>query len=194
MTHVINAAERALEKDILCKLLDKYDLLSENEQGQTILHLAVRGGLENLIDLILERHAKLELWQAACRGGYKNKKLIETWLKDRANSKLCDEDDTVKELLFAAIQGQDFQIVKLLIEKRTWIDIQDEEYRTPLFWAIKTGNRKMVDLLLHHGSSTELLEHKDKYGVNPLLLAADNCDCGMVKLLLEKKSKRECLG
>ncbi|KAB8240748.1 ankyrin repeat-containing domain protein [Aspergillus flavus] len=187
MAHVISAAELGLREDFLRKLLEKYDLPSKNKDGKTILHVAVIDDLENLIELILERHAKLELLQAAWRGGYDNWKRITTWLKDTANSQFSDKDDTVKKLLFAAIQGQNYDIVKQLLDERTWIDIQDEDYRTPLFWAVDTGDRKMVDLLLDYDSSTELLEHKDKYGFNPLLLAAYKCDCGMVKLLLEKK-------
>ncbi|KAE8335239.1 ankyrin repeat-containing domain protein [Aspergillus arachidicola] len=187
MAHVIRAARIGLREDFLRKLLEKYDLPSKNKDGETILHVAVIADLENLIELILERHVKLELWKAACLGGYDNSKRIKKWLKDTANSKFSDKDDTVKKLFFAAIRGQSYDIVKLLLEERTWIGIQDEDYRTPLFWAVDTGDRKMVDLLLDYDSSSEALDRKDKYGENQLLRAAYNCDCGMVKLLLEKK-------
>jgi hypothetical protein len=92
-------------------------------------------------------------------------------------------------LLWAAMNGRQ-AILKKLLEDGVDLESKDEKHgRTPLSWAILNGHEAVVKLLLEKDAD---LESKDEEGGwTPLSLAAQKGHKAVVKLLLEKGADLE---
>ncbi|KAF6814750.1 ankyrin repeat protein [Colletotrichum plurivorum] len=75
------------------------------------------------------------------------------------------------------------------------LDLPDKTGRTPLFYAAKKGDHRVVEMALHDSNA---LNRKDFYGITPLLAAARKGHTAVVTLLLSNKAtevhSRDCLG
>lgn len=74
------------------------------------------------------------------------------------------------------------KILKLLIDNKNTIDVEDASKRTPLSWASKNGHEQAIRVLLENGAN---IEYKDKYGQTPLFHAVHNGQEGATDVLLK---------
>uniref|UniRef100_A0ABD2XG59 Uncharacterized protein n=2 Tax=Trichogramma kaykai TaxID=54128 RepID=A0ABD2XG59_9HYME len=116
---------------------DDYEPLqinARNEQGNTPLHLAVKRGTSNLIEVLL-RHG-------ADSNATNNKGMTPLHL-------LCKkyEDPTLLNL-FLEINDE--------LDREVLIDALDNNGQTPLAWALDIGNIHLMELLLSRGADTSL--------------------------------------
>ena len=102
-----------------------------------------------------------------------NKEILELFLAKRFDA---------NGIYRLAIQEENIEMVRLLLENGANIDQTDELGNTPLFITAYKGNIGMVNLLLEKGAK---IDQATKLGHNPLLIAANKEDTEMVKLLLE---------
>lgn len=86
-------------------------------------------------------------------------------------------------LSWAAGQGQNALVEKLLVDQRVQKEKKDHDEHTPIFWAAKNGHRRVVELLIDVGSA--ILDVKDKEGRTPLFLAIEHGRLEVVELLLQ---------
>jgi nucleoside phosphorylase len=78
---------------------------------------------------------------------------------------------------------------KLLISKHTRLISRKDNYgRTPLFWAVDQGHRKMVELLLEHGARVNF---KDRSMLTALHIAVTGQHRDVVSVLLEHGARLE---
>lgn len=82
----------------------------------------------------------------------------------------------------AASLGLRSVIEALLIDGAS-LNTSDEEGTTPFHYAVKWGQKTIVELLLEHGSSVEP-DQRDVYGSTPLQTACELSDLSIVSLLL----------
>jgi len=78
-------------------------------------------------------------------------------------------------------QGRD-DIVKTLIEQGVFVDHQNNQGETALFWACSSGLSKMTELLLQSGANPNI---SNVDGVSPLHMAAANGYLELVRTLVK---------
>ncbi|KAI0860271.1 ankyrin repeat-containing domain protein [Xylaria cubensis] len=88
----------------------------------------------------------------------------------------------VTPLHMAAKVGIKTYIRELLYFPDTAIDAQDEDGKTPLWWAASSGHASIVAHLVAKGANPD---QDDRNGLKPLHVAAQNNDAAVVKVLLE---------
>ena len=212
---LIHFAAKRGSNDTIDYLLDRgMQIDKKNHYGQTPLHIACENGNVNTIEFLLQNEADINA----------KDKLSQTPLitamkcnKEDAASFLIINGCKVNEVdyhswsaLFYAAEVGNIKLIKLLIEKKADIDIQDQDGYTPFqvavlnnkieasnllrsdedgsgsidifFTAVTQGNIAIVKDQLSKGIDV----NQKKNGVTPLMIAASNDDVDMIKILLEK--------
>lgn len=73
-----------------------------------------------------------------------------------------------------------------------FVDFQEKKYyQSLLLWAVKNEMAQAVDFLLEYNADTEL---KDRYGIYPIIQAANYKDPYLLKLLLKFKADPKVIG
>lgn len=70
--------------------------------------------------------------------------------------------------LHAAVSFRRDDVVKMLVEKKADLDVQDNSGKTPLFIAVETGQNNIVDLLITNGANVNISSYN---GDNPLSMS-----------------------
>lgn len=89
--------------------------------------------------------------------------------------------------LHVAVQGGDYELVRLLLEKGANIEIVDKDGRTALMFAVKSGQSQVVKLLLDAGAN---IDTTDVNGLSALRMAKANYSEDIVELLRRYKRLR----
>ncbi|KAI1416701.1 putative ankyrin repeat protein [Hypoxylon sp. FL1857] len=90
--------------------------------------------------------------------------------------------------LSEAVERNDIDIVRMLLEKNADLNHPDDDEATLLMRAVQTGNTDLVSLLIQHGAKVDLAEDSDDICKTPLSLAASLGNMEMVNLLLDKRA------
>lgn len=190
---LLRAAETGSQDDVWL-LLTRADIEvgSKDEYGRTALSLAVIGGHEAIVKILLARGAKPDsslhygsggyetLLMTAARKGYKG--IVKLLLDNGA--KVDSEDKAHHHApLHLAVAGGHEDIVEQLLDRGADVDSEDIENRTPLLLAAGMGHGDIVNLLLDKGADVEL---KDADNWTPLLLATLRGHESVVKILLNR--------
>ena len=137
---------------------------------QTPLHLAAENGHRELVELLLEKNAKIEakrrdtqtpLHLAAENG---HRELVELLLEKNAKIEAKSKHALQTPLHLAAENGHR-ELVELLLEKNAEIEAKEIFGRTPLLKAADHGHREVVDLLLKENAE---IQAEDDFGKTPL--------------------------
>lgn len=119
-------------------------------------------------------------------------RLMEALYEGRDNqalSVLTEDTELSQETLDAALiaatrsPSPSLEVIRLLLEKSANVDTSAKDGMTPIFFAIKAENLKIVNLLLKQSPSLEIYESFEGY--NPLLLAVEKGNLEVVKSLVE---------
>jgi ankyrin repeat protein len=105
---------------------------SRNKDGDTVLHLAVSGGHNDIAGLLIDSGANPNT---------KNR-MGQTPLHIAAKTGYKD-------------------IAELLIDKGANVNLSNNEGRTPLLEAVYSGHKELVELLILHGADLNAKTHKD---------------------------------
>lgn len=84
--------------------------------------------------------------------------------------------------MHAMIVKSDYKMLKSYLKKGADVNEADEVGNTPLFFAAKIGDKRIVDLLVQHGAN---VNNTNEVGATPLMLAAKFGNIYTVKKLLE---------
>ncbi|KAL3715542.1 hypothetical protein ACJRO7_007297 [Eucalyptus globulus] len=164
-----------------------------DEQGQTLLHLAIAQARPDLVQLLLEFGADVE-----ARGGYGSSPLeaaaaagealiAELLLARRARTERS-ETSTYGAIHLAAGGGH-MDVLRLLLLKGADPDSPARDGSTALHLAVEERRRDYARLLLANGARTDVRSTGD--GETPLHAAARLGDEQMVKLLLQKGANKD---
>jgi ankyrin repeat protein len=164
----------------------------KDSYGQTPLFYAIKNGHEAVVQLLLDKGAKLETKDqygqtpllCAINNGHE---AIVQLLLDKG-TKLETKDQYGQTPLFFAIKNKHEAIVQLLLDKGAELEIKNQHGRTPLLYATMKEHEAIVRLLLDKGAE---LETKDQYGQTPLLYATKSGHEAIVQLLLDKGAELE---
>jgi len=104
------------------------------------------------------------------------------------NINLNQKDDNNYNLLLYAIKYNRPDIVKLLLEKKSSIDIVDFYNRSILYEAIISNYYEIIELILNYaanGVGLSIIDIKDNAGQIPLHYAIKNNKIEIIELLLK---------
>jgi len=194
----------AFEKNdyiMIKNLLEKgVDVMSEDEMGNTLLHLAAADKKEDfIIGLLIKSGLDMRVknimgktpWDIAKDNGYDIKlfsaaieygtiELIKFLLENGANVNAKNKDsfdDT--PLRVAVVRRDDIEIIKVLLEHGADVNATSNGKSTPL---IVSNNGEVIKLLIEHGADVNA---KYDEGFTPLHFASVNGQIEIVKILIE---------
>ena len=83
--------------------------------------------------------------------------------------------------LFLAVQGDKYELAKVLLDNGANPNFQNKYGETPLHKAVEIGNHKMINLLLENQADPNI---RKEHGDTPMHIAAGKGDYKVIKLLL----------
>ncbi|KAJ8675759.1 hypothetical protein QAD02_011545 [Eretmocerus hayati] len=143
-------------KDIVALLLEKgLNINRAGENNSTPLSLAVKGGYESLVQMLIEQGASLDqknndLLFKSIEKGYL--KIVEYFLQHGTCINLVYEGSS---LIHRAVEYNQEDIVELLMSQKIDVNTLDGKGNTPLIYAVKNSNHKIIRALLLKGAMLE---------------------------------------
>ncbi|RDD41757.1 Ankyrin repeat domain-containing protein 17 [Trichoplax sp. H2] len=162
------------------------------KEGFTPLMFAALGGHLAVTGELLRHGAQLNVpsgsnndipLTSACWKGHDH--IVKLLLDFNSNIEHKTKDGCTP-LMLAAREGH-FDVAMLLLDSGAEVNVASgSENNTPLTLACWKGHHKVADLLLHYGAN---MEHRNKTGCTPLMLAAREGYIETVKVQLDKGCK-----
>ncbi|XP_031400492.1 26S proteasome non-ATPase regulatory subunit 10 [Punica granatum] len=157
-----------------------------NEDGRSLLHVAVSSGKSEVVNILCEADQSRSFINKKDEEGWAplhsaasigNPQILETLLNNGADINV-QNDGGRTALHYAASKG--WRKIAVLISHGAKINMKDKYGCTPLHRAASTGNSEMCELLIEEGAE---VDSDDKAGQTPLMTAVI-CDNKEVALLL----------
>lgn len=149
--------EEAVTEEIKTKKRNMIDILiskgvdtnSKNWNGYTALHWAVKNNDIELVKLLLSKDADVNL---KCSGHTE----YHDYGHADLDSSFMNKDKTA---LFLAIENQNLEIIKLLLDYAD-VNSQDGEGRTPLMYAIQRRSLPIVKLFIMNNANVDIFDKR----------------------------------
>ena len=191
-----------VSSDFIRLLLDK-DFVSNingrNMQGDTALHIAVKGGHKNLVvalcdsnaDMVAKGHCGYTPFVIALQSGHKE---IVQFFLERLKIEITKPLKSGHYPLDWAALGKDLEVkmrggnvevIELLIEKGADVNSRSKNGASPIRWAANSGHAKAVRCLLDHGAYVDAVNDD---GDTALMGAVYECSVETVSELLKARS------
>ncbi|KAF3932754.1 Ankyrin-1 [Dactylella cylindrospora] len=185
--------------DIVQVLIDHGADLEARRKGETALLVAARLGYEDMIELLADSKAEIEVenndrqtpLMAAIRGGHT--KAVEVLLCKMTNTNAANS--FIEDALFDAVLRDREEITPILLNTGVNLEARDKAGNTVLMIAAMHGRMAITKVLLDKGANPNARRKGDRsspfplnYAVDPLLLAAYYGYVGQVELLLDNKA------
>lgn len=170
---VLVEAIKTGDREKVAALLDEgADLKTEDEGGNTPLHLAAGQGHADLVELLLAKGANAK--------AKNNDGLTPLFLSanTRVAEILLSKEPSVS--VHAAALSGNAAVMAVLIARGAPVNSRNEQDSTPLDLAALRGHKAIVELLLEKGANPDT---KDKIGSTPLHWAAYQGHAGVVEAL-----------
>jgi ankyrin repeat protein len=150
-----------------------------NLSGDSALSVAVSGGEIEIVELLLDHGAKIDVRCAggqtpivsACMSG--DAPMVAMLLLRGADTSIQDDDGS--SLLYSTIdngggaaESNRVEIVKLLLKHGVDVNVTTNDNNSPLHAAIQKADVQVVQLLLSHGADIDAINDDDE---NPLSIA-----------------------
>lgn len=166
---------------------------SIDQQGHTLLHLAISQRRPDLVQLLLEFKPDIEApsqsgstpLEAASSLG--EALIVELLLAHKATTERS-ESSTYGPIHLAAREGH-MEVLRLLLLKGSKVDSLTKDGNTALHLAVEEHRRDCARLLLANGARTDIRNNRE--GDTPLHIAAATGDENMIKLLLQKGANKD---
>lgn len=183
----LQKAVQSGKSEIVKHLLEvtKVELNTHDDAGNTILHEAIKGQNQFLIEFLLEKGAdatiKNRKGETALRVAIKNFVNKDIVLKILKNIKVVSDEDKTATLLWA-VKWKHNEIVKDLIKTGVFLNSKNEENKTALHIALVNLNYDMAKLLIVNGAEPNV---ENNHGLTPLHYAAMYGQLDIVNLLIQ---------
>ncbi|KAK5813759.1 hypothetical protein PVK06_029210 [Gossypium arboreum] len=166
---------------------------SVDQQGETLLHIAIAQSRPDIVQLLLEFEPDIELrsrlgstpLEAAAGSG--EELIVELLLAHKASTERS-ELSSWGPIHRAAVGGH-VEVLRLLFLKGANVDALSKDGNTALHLAVEERRKDCIRLLLANGSKPDVRNTKE--GDTPLHIAAGLGDEQIVKLLLQKGANKD---
>ncbi|XP_027047638.1 ankyrin repeat domain-containing protein 17-like isoform X3 [Pocillopora damicornis] len=176
--------------DVVELLLERNaNIEHRTKEGFTPLMFAALGGHTDVARKLLERKAKVNVpsgsnndipLTSACWKGHHD--VVKLLLEFNSNIEHRTKDGCTP-LMLAAREGH-YSVAKLILDSNAEVNVPSgSENNIPLTLACWKGHTNVVELLLEHKSN---IEHRNKAGCTPLMLASREGHVETTRLLLNK--------
>ncbi|KAI9710899.1 MAG: hypothetical protein M1820_002334 [Bogoriella megaspora] len=193
---IVRAAQSGSRMEILRLLEQRVDIEQRHEMsGRTALAVAAHCGNEEVVSLLLQRGAQVDvqdslkrtpLHLAASRDHFN---IVQLLLEDHASVDAVGPHG--KTALRLAADNGHHDVVELLLQNRARVNARDDRNSTALHAASKLGDEMIVRLLIANGAD---FEAKDGELMTPLHYAASGDHDHVTEALLASKANIESLG
>jgi hypothetical protein len=181
-------ASRSGELQLVQTILDRDTtaIRMSNDRGSTALHFAAENGHLQIVELLLDRGADVEVIDVdgdtplMCAAITGQSEIFKMLLSRGADADVLNVNEN-GVLHYAAMSGS-VEIVRLLLDKGADIEKSDSWGRTPLSMAVQENKQELVKFLLENGAD---IENMDCYAYTPLYVARATGNVDMVQLLLD---------
>lgn len=166
----------------MCNMFNKsHENKFDERKSIELIEAAMNGNTDSIESLVksganinyVDEYGDTALSQAAFQGHIETVKKLISYLTARYSK---------NRALLLASQADHGEIIDILVEAKAEVNVYMEDYHTPLFQAI--GQNKMQAFKRLLAAPGIDLNHEDKDGVIPILLAAYNGHLDMLKLLV----------
>ncbi|XVF30743.1 hypothetical protein REPUB_Repub16aG0084800 [Reevesia pubescens] len=185
MDEIRDVLERS---DPACNPADSVD-----ENGQTLLHIAIAQSRPDIVQLLLEFEPDVEFQSRSgstpleAAAGCGEELIVELLLAHKASTER-PESSSWGPIHLAAVGGH-IEVLRLLLLKGANVDSLTKDGNTALHLAVEERRKDCIRLLLANGSKPDVCNTRD--GDTPLHVAAGLGDEQMVKLLLQKGANKD---
>ncbi|XP_044943919.1 ankyrin repeat domain-containing protein 7-like [Mustela putorius furo] len=168
-------------------LLRGKNVNKRDKRKRTPLHLACTIGHADMVDFLVERKCKLDLYDGDYRTPlmkavqYQEEACVAILLEHGANPHLTDKFGNTA--LHYAVAGENTSIVEKLILFHANIEARNKVEFTPFLLAVIENNHEMVELLIRKKADVHVV---DKFKRTALMLAAPSTSPDVVRLLLQQ--------
>lgn len=178
------------------------DIAVTDNMGSTLLHFATSAGNHDMVELLLEKGAGVDINERNYLGAPLHKAaengheaVVKILLQRGADINVKDYfQDT--PLHVAAENGQE-AVVKILLQHGADINVKNYLQRTPLHVATENRHEAVVKLLLQHGANSQKaiggaakkgidIDATDRFSGTALYMAAKTGNRAIVQLLIEE--------
>lgn len=162
---------------------------ARDERGATAVLNAVYRGQDEVLKLLLEAGAELDIFEAAAVGDVKRLRKFLSTKRARAELLNLSSAEGFTPLGLAAFFGQ-VEALEFLLSRGAEIDlVMDSRNRNTALDAAAAANElRAVEVLLAHGADPNI---QAAGGYSPLHKAANHGNVAMVKLLLSKGARKD---
>ena len=154
--------------DELTELFEVYKFnldSTRNEEGKTLLHLAVEEDDISLVEYLLDKGVKVNVYDLhgdtplhyAIRKGYTN--LSQILIKNGADVNAKNSNGQTP--IFYAVNNDDENSITLLVNHGADLGVYDNKGRLSIHYAIEKGNLNSIDVLIKNGAD---INSKDNAG------------------------------
>jgi len=159
-----------------------------NLHGNTPLHEAAERGYKQIVEFLIESKASADIRNKDAYSPFlaaiRNDKLgVAQWFLEKG---LCDDEIDwhvdgfrTRPLHRASVHGN-FELVKILVEKGSEVNLKNLYGNTPLHEAAERGFDEIVMFLLQNKADTNIKNRREK---TPLVLAIENSHGKSAKLI-----------
>ncbi|KAK3742362.1 hypothetical protein QZH41_019298, partial [Actinostola sp. cb2023] len=145
-------------------------LYDVDNAGCSLLHLAVSSRTPQAVELCMEFEAEVDrvkesdgttaVHVACALGPVEMLTMILQSVSYHFNYSLVDKNGMT--CLHLAAKHNQAQIIQLLLNQKIAINPLDNNYKTPLMWAVSRGCNEATKMLLTNGADVSLLDHRDR--------------------------------
>ncbi len=183
----LNAVKNGNAREVAQWLNRGLDANTVDPTGQTVLHVAARGGSLDVVKVLASARANIDRRNAngetaimlASLGGHRS--VVEFLISKEAQV----NQPGWTALLYAATNGH-LEVVKILIENHAYIDSSPDNGLTPLMMAARGGHMPVVKFLLEEGADASL---KNDRGETALDWALQTRNTDIAALIAAKLKK-----
>lgn len=153
-----------------CHYTSKLDgkLSHQTDEDREIMRLLLKHGGDVFLETFIQRETPVHY---CCKSGNTNVLLeIQSHLEPQECQMAYNKPakNLWTPLFYAAYQGHP-EIIRMLLNQATRVDVFDDNGEAPLHVAVERGKEEVVEILLHHGAFVNV---RNKLGMTPLHLAA----------------------